>query len=414
MVVVAHVTKFNKAACGHMFAHYDRQAEHISNDSIDKSKTHLNYNLASEQQPMSQGDFLRKRCSEVKLQNRKDVNVMCSWVVTVPKDVNETDYRLFFQGVYSFLTKRYGKENVISAWVHMDETTPHMHFAFIPVTVDKKKGGYKVSAKEVLTKHELQTFHSDLDKYICHYLGYSVSILNEATKEGNKTVLELQRQTAIKRKQVAEQAANAAEERLKALQGHVLTAEEVDRLNGKKTLTGAIRGISYEEYKNLKVTAARVEQAEKEKIAAEQAAQAIKSKAMVLLATAEVGAAEIIKKAKLEASRLSDRISKKERKIAELNAEKQKAEQAKITAEQKTSVAEQELQERLKEISLLQSYIEKLTSTVALAKKLVEEEQKQQDLPSRDVIKKNTEVIRQKQEQRQQSLPQQSPKKIGR
>ena len=40
------------------------------------------------------------------------------------------------------------KENVISAYVHFDEVTPHMHYAFVPVVEDKKKGGYKLSAKK--------------------------------------------------------------------------------------------------------------------------------------------------------------------------------------------------------------------------------------------------------------------------
>ena len=45
------------------------------------------------------------------------------------------------------MNERYGKENVISAYVHFDEVTPHMHY-FVPVVEDKKKGGYKLSAKK--------------------------------------------------------------------------------------------------------------------------------------------------------------------------------------------------------------------------------------------------------------------------
>lgn len=129
---MAHMMKHTKASCGHMFAHFDRKAEHISNENLDRTRTHLNYNLATHQQ-MDQGEFVRKRCSEVRCQNRKDVNVMVSWVVTAPKDLPEAEYKAFFQASYDFLQKRYGKENVVSAYVHMDEVTPHMHFAFVPV-----------------------------------------------------------------------------------------------------------------------------------------------------------------------------------------------------------------------------------------------------------------------------------------
>ena len=115
---MAHMMKHTRASCGHMFAHYDRQAEHIGNENVDRERTYLNYNLATHQQ-MEQGEFVRKRCSEVHCQNRKDVNVMVSWVVTAPKDLPETEYKQFFQASYDFLKKRYGMENVVSAWVHM-------------------------------------------------------------------------------------------------------------------------------------------------------------------------------------------------------------------------------------------------------------------------------------------------------
>ena len=46
---MAHVMKFTKASCGHMFAHFDRKAEHISNENLDRERTHLNYNLATHQ-----------------------------------------------------------------------------------------------------------------------------------------------------------------------------------------------------------------------------------------------------------------------------------------------------------------------------------------------------------------------------
>lgn len=68
---------------------------------------------------------------------------------------------------------------------------PHLHFAFVPVTEDKRRGGYKVSAKEVISRKELQTFHQDLDKRMTEVFGRDIGVLNEATKGGNKEVVEL-------------------------------------------------------------------------------------------------------------------------------------------------------------------------------------------------------------------------------
>lgn len=213
---MAHMMKHTKASCGHMFAHFDRKAENISNENLDRTRTHLNYNLAIHQQ-MDQGEFVRKRCSEVRCQNRKDVNVMVSWVITAPKDLPETEHRAFFQASYDFCKKRYGLENVVSAYVHMDEVTPHMHFAFVPVVrtfkPDKKNPNIatevrKVSAKECVNRYDLQSFHESLEQYVERELGHKVSILNEATKEGNRSIEELKRQSATERLQEATEKAS--------------------------------------------------------------------------------------------------------------------------------------------------------------------------------------------------------------
>lgn len=196
---MAHVEKFNRGAMGHMLAHYERSK--VPGDNIDVSKTHLNYNLAVHQQ-QTQLDFIHKRLSEVRMQNRKDVNVLCDWVVTAPKDFIEKhsgDERLFFEHTYKFLEKKYGAENVISAYVHMDESTPHMHFAFIPVVPDTKRGGLKVSAKECITLSDLQHFHEELNQHLDESLGYRVNILNGSTRNGNKSIAELKRESATER-----------------------------------------------------------------------------------------------------------------------------------------------------------------------------------------------------------------------
>ena len=208
---MAHIEKYNRAAVGHLIAHYDRQAENIGNESVDRTRSHLNYNLAAELQPMKQGDFLRQRCSEVKVQKRKDVNVMCTWVVTAPKDLPENEQAAFFKAAFDFMADRYGRENVISAYVHLDETTPHIHFAFVPVVEDKKKGGFKVSAKERIDRKELRSFHQELEQAVSAVLGHPVGILNDATKQGNMTVAELKQVTALVAIQEAEEMKSRAD-----------------------------------------------------------------------------------------------------------------------------------------------------------------------------------------------------------
>lgn len=226
---MAHVAKYNRGAMGHMLSHYDRSKNRLG-ENIDSERTHLNYNLAEDFQPMKQLDFIHKRLGEVKIQNRKDVNVLCDWVVTAPKDLPSQEYKQFFKASCDFMCMRYGKENVVSAYVHMDETTPHVHFAFIPVKhgfkEDKKNPDIsteykKVSAKEVITRYDLKTFHQDLENYVERELGHKVNILNEATKEGNKSIEELKRQSATKRLQEVTEKASKIVSKAQ-IQAHVI------------------------------------------------------------------------------------------------------------------------------------------------------------------------------------------------
>ena len=196
---MAHATKFTHASTHHMFKHYDRSADNISNDKIDSSRTHLNYNLAKLDQPMSQKAFYKQRLSEVRVQKRKDINTIVDWIVTAPKDLSEADQRKFFINTYLFLAKRYGNENTVSAYVHMDETTPHLHYCFIPITEDKKRACKKLCAKEVVTRADLKTFHEDLNEHLKNELNYEISILNKSTKNGNRSIADLKRSSAIQR-----------------------------------------------------------------------------------------------------------------------------------------------------------------------------------------------------------------------
>ncbi len=45
---------------------------------------------------------------------------------------------------YEELNEMYGEENIISAVIHVDETTPHLHCGFVPLT----KRGWEFHRRE--------------------------------------------------------------------------------------------------------------------------------------------------------------------------------------------------------------------------------------------------------------------------
>ena len=179
--------KYTRNALGHMLKHYARETDQdgnyikFGNVNIDEILTQYNYEFTSRTDDLSDYEFIKKRTEELNCLKRKDVNVMATWVVTIPqeylskaqqdadeflKETEDTYSYKFFKQTYAFLENKYGKDNVVGGYVHVDETTPHMHFAFIPTVRDNKKQKLKVSAKECLNKKALQKFHPELNAYL--------------------------------------------------------------------------------------------------------------------------------------------------------------------------------------------------------------------------------------------------------
>lgn len=205
--------KFTRNQSGNILVHCDRSDPNrtYKNQEIDHSKTYLNYNLAPEHKGMTDYEFMKKRCEKFKILKRKDVNWLVSWVITMPADYTGNK-ALFFREAYNFMENRYGKDNVVSAYVHLDETSPHMHFCFVPVIFDKKKQEYKVNAKQCINKVELKQIHPEMQEYLENKLQTKVNILNGATAEGNKTIDQLKKEEKIKQKVISELIKNPTEE----------------------------------------------------------------------------------------------------------------------------------------------------------------------------------------------------------
>lgn len=182
-VIIIHCAKYKRGALGHMLAHYRHEHDR---ENIDRELTKDNYNLA----PKHSNDyrFIIERVEETKSKfARKDINMMCDWVVTLPKDYKGNE-REFFETAYRFMRDRYGEENVVSAWVHKDEPNAqaHMHFAFVPIVLEIDKNGDRIerlSAKDCINRNELQRIHTVMESWMEKRLGREVNLLNKETKE---------------------------------------------------------------------------------------------------------------------------------------------------------------------------------------------------------------------------------------
>lgn len=202
---MAHVRKCTLAESGHLCTHYARGATVYSNSEVDAERTSSNYNLGPERD-MRDIDYIRSKLDAIKHSSRKDLVVMADWIITAPQELGSNELEGFFKATYDFMVDRYGSisglgEDVcISSYVHMDETTPHMHFAMIPVV--EKHSEKRFCAKEVICRADLKSFHGDLQKHLDER-GISVVIQNgNTTFDANGKALSvkaLKRSTATTR-----------------------------------------------------------------------------------------------------------------------------------------------------------------------------------------------------------------------
>ena len=128
------------------------------NPQIDSSKAKYNYHMHSPDG--SYTEFINKRITQLNLSPRKDAVVMNSFVVGADRaffdGLSKLSQYNFFSDCTNFFEERYGIENVISAVIHMDETTPHMHLNLVPITSDGR-----LCSKELFDKTKLRQLQTD-------------------------------------------------------------------------------------------------------------------------------------------------------------------------------------------------------------------------------------------------------------
>lgn len=185
---MAHVAKYNAGALGRMCGHYERSSEKHGyvRENIDNGKIGDNYNLAPARQE-GQVAFINGRIEGLGLKRRPRENAvrMCDCVVTAPPEVSDGELRKFFAAESTALSEMFGAENLVSAWVHLDEpgARPHMHWAWVPVTDDGR-----LSAKEVVSRAALRDLHPALQQAADKALGHHVQVVLDDGKRAAEYV----------------------------------------------------------------------------------------------------------------------------------------------------------------------------------------------------------------------------------
>lgn len=156
---ILRFAKYKGPEIGHIEAHNERTKEkHASNPDVDTSRSHLNFHLVTPQRKYRAE--AEKQIAEAGCRTRSDsVRVVEALVTASPeffKGKKKAEVKAYFTEALNFIEKYQAKDTIISAVVHMDEKTPHMHLCFIPLTADKR-----LSAKEIVGNKKKLTWWQD-------------------------------------------------------------------------------------------------------------------------------------------------------------------------------------------------------------------------------------------------------------
>ncbi len=143
-------TKYKRENLKGIYRHNERINKNYSNRNINPELSHLNYSLKDCKHSYEKEFDLIKEKYNLKGQIKTVSNIACEYIITSDKEyfnnigIDET--KRYFETAYKFVCeyKNLGEQYILSAKVHMDEETPHMHLVFIPVIHTKDKKGNSI------------------------------------------------------------------------------------------------------------------------------------------------------------------------------------------------------------------------------------------------------------------------------
>ena len=131
-----------------LYKHNERKNTNYSNKDINKNNSIKNYSI--KQCNTTYLNAIKLLQKENNLQGRiiKTTNVACELIITSDREffekIGEEETKRYFKTAYNFVAnyKNLGEKYILSAKVHLDESTPHLHLVFVPVIhkLDNKSG----------------------------------------------------------------------------------------------------------------------------------------------------------------------------------------------------------------------------------------------------------------------------------
>ena len=156
---IMRFAKYKGPEISNIEAHNERTKEkYASNPDIGLSRSKYNFHLI--EPPQRYRAETERQISAAGCRTRTDsVRVMEVMFTATPeffKGKKLPEVRRYFEEALRFFEQYQSRETIISAVVHMDEKTPHMHLSFVPLTPDGR-----LSAKDIVGNKKKLTWWQD-------------------------------------------------------------------------------------------------------------------------------------------------------------------------------------------------------------------------------------------------------------
>ena len=162
---ILRFAKYKGSEIGRIEAHDERTKDkYASNPDVDTSRSRLNFHLVKPRRPYR--TEAEKQIAEAGCRARKDSVRVVETLITASPELFEgkkpREVKEFFEYALAFIQSKQSPETIISAVVHMDEKTPHMHLCFVPLTADGR-----LSAKDIVgNKKKLTQWQDEFWKHM--------------------------------------------------------------------------------------------------------------------------------------------------------------------------------------------------------------------------------------------------------
>ena len=162
---ILRFAKYKGPEIGQIEAHNERAKEsYASNPDIDTNRSKLNYNLLTP--PPKYRAEAERQIREAGCRTRKDSVRLVEALVTASPEFfqgkSQKEIRGYFERALEFMKVKQDPNTFVSAVVHMDEKTPHMHLCFVPITEDGR-----LSAKDIVgNKNKLTKWQDEYWSYM--------------------------------------------------------------------------------------------------------------------------------------------------------------------------------------------------------------------------------------------------------